>query len=544
MTVTMTGLRRAKNGDWFSRKAIPDDVRDAYQTAYGIRREERFRLSTDKSPGEAKAAFAEWLADIEGRISALRAAVAGKALELSHRQLHDLVGRWYDWFVVQYADDQEPVEAWDFRYERYQDAVEASGGDYPYDDEEQGRSPRHAAKVRAVVLEMSRLQTFLAGEGINLFSDTLDRLVDTLEADLVAAMALLRRRAGGDYRPDTHRERFPQSMPIVPTNVKLAGWNVHEVFEAYVRERQPQPSTITRWRVVFLDLDDFLDGRDISLVTDDDAVSWKDRLVAKGNMGARTINDVWLTSARTVFNWAKRQKKIAANPFDGVKVATGRQTPTKGAFQPEDIKTILTATLQPQGPRVSPHFRAAIRWVPWLCGYTGARVGEITQLRKQDIDQHPDGFWMLHITPDAGTVKGAMPRTVPLHDHLIEQGLIEFVRTMKDGPLFYDPNTKRKTKSDDPLNPTRAPYVLMRQKLGDWVRGLGVTDKSVNPNHAWRHTFKRRAAKAKIEERIRDALCGHTDPKVGRIYEIPDIEELAEAIKAFPRYEIDPPKQP
>ncbi|MET3660698.1 hypothetical protein [Aquamicrobium ahrensii] len=472
MTVTMTGLRRAKNGDWFSRKAIPDDVRDAYQSAYGIRREERFRLSTDKSPGEAKAAFAEWLADIEGRIGALRAAATGRALELSHRQLHDIAGRWYDWFVVQYADDQEPVEAWDFRYERYQDAVEASGGDYPYDDEEQGRSPRHAAKVKAVVLELSRLQTFLAGEGINLSSDTLDRLVDTLESDLVAAMALLRRRAGGDYRPDTHRERFPQSMPIIPANVKLAGWNVQEAFEAYVMERQPQPSTVNRWRVVFVDFNNFLDGRDISLVTDDDAVSWKDRLVAKGNMGARTINEVWLTSARTVFNWAKRQKKIATNPLEGVKVATGRQTPTKGAFQPEDIKTILTATLQPQGPRVSPHFRAAIRWVPWLCGYTGARVGEITQLRKQDIDQHPEGFWTLHITPEAGAVKGAMPRTVPLHDHLIEQGLIEFVRTMKDGPLFYDPSTKRKTKSDDRLNPTRAPYVLIRQKLGDWVRGL------------------------------------------------------------------------
>ncbi|UWL60720.1 tyrosine-type recombinase/integrase [Brucella pseudintermedia] len=544
MTVTMTGLRRAKNGDWFSRKAIPDDVRDAYQTAYGIRREERFRLSTDKSPGEAKAAFAEWLADIEGRISALRAAVAGKALELSHRQLHDLVGRWYDWFVVQYADDQEPVEAWDFRYERYQDAVEAFGGDRPDDDEDWERSPRHAAKVRAVVLELSRLQTFLASEGISLSSDTLDRLVDTLEADLVAAMALLRRRAGGDYRPDTHRERFPQSMPIVPASVKLAGWNVQETFEAYVRERQPQPSTVNRWRVVFLDLNDFLDRRDIALMTEDDAVGWKDKLVAKGDMGARTINEVWLTSARTVFNWAKRQKKIAANPFDGVKVATGRKTPTKGAFKPEDVKTILTATLQPQGTRVSPHFRAAIRWVPWLCGYTGARVGEITQLRKQDIEWHPDGFWALHITPEAGAVKGAMPRTVPLHDHLIEQGFIEFVRKAKDGPLFYDPKAKRKTGSDDAINPTRPPYVLMRQKLADWVRGLGVTDKGVSPLHAWRHTFKRRAAKAKIEERIRDAFCGHTDPKVGRIYEIPDIEELADAIKAFPRYEIDQSNKP
>lgn len=60
-------------------------------------------MSADKPPGEAKAAFAAWLADRESRIGALRAAATGKAPELSHRQLHDLVhdlaGRWYDWFV-------------------------------------------------------------------------------------------------------------------------------------------------------------------------------------------------------------------------------------------------------------------------------------------------------------------------------------------------------------------------------------------------------------------------------------------------------------
>src|SRR5690606_38610931 len=133
----------------------------AYELAYGIRREERFRLSTDRSPGEAKAAFAEWLADIEGRISALRAAANGRALELSHRQLHDLAGRWYDWFVVQYADDQEPVGAWDLRFERYQDAVEAFDVDHPDHDKDRDRTPRHAAKVRAVVLELSHLHSFL-----------------------------------------------------------------------------------------------------------------------------------------------------------------------------------------------------------------------------------------------------------------------------------------------------------------------------------------------------------------------------------------------
>jgi hypothetical protein len=41
--VPMTSLRRAKNGDWYSRKGIPADVRDAYKAAYGRSHEEIFR---------------------------------------------------------------------------------------------------------------------------------------------------------------------------------------------------------------------------------------------------------------------------------------------------------------------------------------------------------------------------------------------------------------------------------------------------------------------------------------------------------------------
>ncbi|QDZ10420.1 hypothetical protein [Devosia ginsengisoli] len=114
-----------------------------------------------------------------------------------------------------------------------------------------------------------------------------------------------------------------------------------------------------------------------------------------------------------------------------MKVAVARSGPTRGKFQEEDAQAILKATTLPLGPRASIHFRLVVRWVPWLCAYTGARSGEITQLRKQDIEQHKDGFWILHITPEAGTVKGSMPRTVVLHDHLIEQGFLDFVRKAK-----------------------------------------------------------------------------------------------------------------
>ena len=67
-------------------------------------------------------------------------------------------------------------------------------------------------------------------------------------------------------------------------------------------------------------------------------------------------------------------------------------------------------------------------------------------------------------------------------------------------------------------------------------------DPEVSPNHSWRHTFKRRAARAGIEPCIRDAMCGHTAKVVGDEYETPDIADPVEAMKKFPRYEIAPTK--
>lgn len=542
MTILMPSLSRDKNGDWFSRKGIPADVRDDYQRTYGLRQEERFRRPSSLSPGEAKAEFAGWLEEIERRINTFRSAKAGQAQSLSPRQIHILVGRWYDWFIAQAEAEGSSVDLWDHRYEEYERAVEAVGGLGRASDgeDDRERSTWHQALVRAKVIEISKLPSFLAAEGVKLDHGSHDRLVDTLERDMVAALAALRRRAGGDYSPDHHRAKFPaeETPQLAPGNVKLAGWTAWEAFEAWVAERKPAPSTVNRWRGVFLNLNVFLNKRDIALVTDEDAVAWKDKLVA-GGAGARTIKEIWIASAKRVFGYATDQKKIKANPFAGLKVAGGKAGLTKGGFSDDAVEAILKATLVPSSLRTAVTFANAKRWVPWLCAYTGSRPGEMTQLRKEDVQRHKDGFWMIQITPDAGTVKGATPRTAVVHDHLIEQGFLNFIETAKPGPLFYEMARKRK-KADEATNPPRPQYVQTRQKLAAWVRNdVGVKDANVSPNHGWRHTFKRRAARAGIEQRIRDAFCGHAPGTVGAIYEVPSVEDLAEAIKRFPRYPID-----
>jgi integrase len=65
---------------------------------------------------------------------------------------------------------------------------------------------------------------------------------------------------------------------------------------------------------------------------------------------------------------------------------------------------------------------------------------------------------------------------------------------------------------------------------------LGITDPEVGPTHGWRHTFKQIAEREGISEKMSDAITGHAAATVGRSYGAPTVEDMAEALKKFPRY--------
>jgi integrase len=155
-------------------------------------------------------------------------------------------------------------------------------------------------------------------------------------------------------------------------------------------------------------------------------------------------------------------------------------------------------------------------------------------LRGRDIEDR-NGLYVMKLTPDAGTVKNGEPRTVPLHAHIIEQGFIEMVRQVGKGALFFNDATPQRA-STDPLKPTRRRADTARERLGAWVRGLGVNDPEISPNHAWRHLFKRIADESGIPEKMNDAITGHKQATVGRKYGPPLVAAMADALKKFPRY--------
>ena len=127
---------------------------------------------------------------------------------------------------------------------------------------------------------------------------------------------------------------------------------------------------------------------------------------------------------------------------------------------------------------------------------------------------------------------------MPLHAHLIDQGFLKFAKANGKGPLFYS-EPKQQAVADDPTNPRKRRSVKAREHLATWVRGLGVTDPTIQPNHAWRHTFKQVGHRAGIAEHVLDAIVGHAPATVGRGYGEPTLADKAAALSKFPRYQIE-----
>jgi integrase len=537
MAFTMPKLKRLKSGAFSARKAIPKDARDEYWALFGGGWEERFYAKAGTPLGEAKRALSDWLAEIERRISVIRDEAAGKGRSLTHREALALAGEWYRWFVELNEDNPGDPEGWEERLDEMQRALleaapdwfrknESLDPDWKWAEDEDVR-----AHMRPLVADKAQTAQFLASRGLVLTAEARNRFLDAVDDEFAATLKIIIRRANRDYTPDTRPERFPKFAPAF--QLSPSGQSCFELFEAWIKAVNPRTSTIDRWRAVFLDLQSHFADRSAGSITQDEARHWKDRLVTK-KRSAKTVSEIWLVAARTVFGWAAKEQLIQVNPLVGIRIRVPKKQRLRDtdAFTPEEARTILKASLAITN--TSRRFAAARRWVPWLCAYTGARAGELTQLRGADVIKR-GGIDALRLTPEAGTIKTGAPRTVPIHEHLIAQGFLDFVKTQGNGPLFYNPESIS-TGSADLTNPRRPRAVKTRERLAAWVRKIGVKDPEVRPNHAWRHTFKQIAERHGISERISDEITGHAPLTVGRGYGRPTLPDMAASLKKFPRY--------
>ena len=525
-------LAPTREGGFVARKVIPFDVRNDYAKLYGQRTEER--LNTGPMPVLlARAKHREWSSEVEARFANIRAEREGAGRTLTPKEARALAGEWYGWFATRMAARNWPAGVWEdyqahMHSELYGPAM--AGGVFagdPLDFWERDTAMRE--RVRPIIADEAKSHQFLAAKGLVLDPASRIMFLDYVTRDFFAAVTLLVRRAQGDHGPDKWAEQFPRFEATADPS--LTPW---ALFERWIAKTKPANSTVNRWRTVFLRLQSDFPNTSAAALLPEQIQDWANGLV-NSDRTAGTVATIWVRAARTVFAWGINEKLISRNPFIGWRIKVPKQISTREtkALTADEANVILTGALAVEVRRKGD---AAKRWCPWLAAYSGARMGELTQLRGVDIVEQ-GGVHAMKISPEAGTTKTGTARMVPLHEHLIEQGFLAFVKANGKGPLFYNEPTQP-AASDDPTNPRKPRFVKARENVAVWVRSLGVNDPELSPNHAWRHTFKAVGFRCGISEKVLDAIVGHAPASVGRGYGEPTLADKAHELRKFPRYRI------
>jgi integrase len=525
----MTSPTRRKGSDnWYYRRTIPADVRASLQKLPKERAPRgwyKTHISISLGTADrtaAKAKCSEVAANVERQLKALREGPK----PLTAKQVSALSGMVYrafaeglennpgltsrQWLAVADANDAA---------QRGQLSLGARLGIFK--DEDERRAADMERRFGAIV------NAKLTHEGLITDEDSRWRVIETVARDLTVGVRKLARNANGDYTPDTYVNRFapPTALHVgVQTGKSLTG--LTDAWHTASLARGIRRRTAKRWKPVVLRFKEWLGHDDLSRITPADVQRWGDERNAGGTQ-PKTINDTYFAALRAVFGWGEKSGWLSTNPAQNARIdGRGKKRTREPWFMDHERAAILNAALAVQGSkRESLKTTAAKRWVPWLCAYSGARVVEMIQLRKEDV-RREQGGWVVRISPDAGETKTNDYRDVPVHDHLIEVGFIEFLRQAKPGHLFCDVG-----KDGSPAGPADGVY----KRIRDMVRGV-VTDKRVQPSHAWRYTFKTHAHDAGLDNLTVDAICGHAARTMGEAYRGITVKKRMEVMAMFPRY--------
>jgi integrase len=540
-------MKRSGSRNRYYVKRIPSDVRrkvtgvtlaipvgDATQALTISPRTQAIRVSlrTDE-PSEVKARQAGVDAYLENVWRAYR---RDEPVALTHRQATAMAGEFYRGWAggegreTTVAMEHVPGVGW----QRVQ-------GDH-LEPEEWEAVLESFGKAQADPLKLEKplgavVDRQLLTKGIQRVTpETRDVILNAFGQAAKDAFESRKRNAEGDYSPDPKAGRFPewtapQSAAKASPKVSLKG-----LVQLWWQEAQAtgrKPSTYESYSRTITAFADFLEHDDASRITKSDVAAFKDYRLASTNprSGRRiapwTVKATDLAALKSVFGWAVTNGKLPSNPADGVTIKLGKRRTVRRGFKDAEALAILTAARKLKRGGERPETFAAKQWVPWLLAYTGARVGEMAQLRNEDVTQE-GRHWVIDILPEAGTIKTDEARRVVVHPHLIEMGFVKFGKAAPAGYLFIRP-----AKDGDVLGPLQG----VKNRLAEFARSL-VSDKTVDPNHGWRHRFKSVCRAVGIDPEVRDYLQGHAPRTEGERYGEMPLRAQAKAIAKLPRYRV------
>lgn len=246
-------------------------------------------------------------------------------------------------------------------------------------------------------------------------------------------------------------------------------------------------------------------------------------------ISSKTARDRF-TWVKTLLGYAHRELElIPKQPWQGMEIQVSK-TQARRPWEDSELQQLFSQPLFTTYdiPPEKKSGRDAAYWVPLIALYSGARIGELAQLRTEDIATE-GGTPLLRITNsgDGQRVKtDSSNRSIPIHSELVRLGLLEYVQAIKDaGHDRLWPQLKADADR---------PGLIISNWFGQYRRSIGLTEKYPD-FHSFRHLVRTRMSRAKIPDKVQDTITGHeTQGSIGtKVYQSISLEDRIEAVEAL-----------
>lgn len=461
------------------------------------------KLSLETSDATAaKRRFGEAYAALGQAWEAMRSTPAA----LTHKQMLALAGEIRGAFVSSFDDEPGTVRMWAHVLMNNQRATV-------------GRSnPLKISTPETIALDMERrfgsfVDIKLAQKGLSISPGQRPVLLQYLAQALDDAAVVNMAKADGDYSNSGATAKYPDFVPTgissqvttKPKQQTASALTFTSVIDEEVRRRSAgkdavpmRDATVNKFRSAADGFRIFRGSDDATMVTAREADDWKQSMLREGKLSNNSIKQR-LQNLRTVLQWARQHSLgelyATGNPLDIVK-APAFQTVASDArtYTMDEAATVLLAARQQAEPE--------LRWLPWMCAYTGARINELAQLTPRDFFTVGDDWFFRLTTAGGKTLKTkASERVVPIHPALVQEGLIAYIGTFP------------------PEGEKRLFHVWSTQAVQRWVREkVGLTRKELAPSHGWRHLFEDLCMNGGVTDAARSYITGRATGKSSEGY--------------------------
>lgn len=200
-----------------------------------------------------------------------------------------------------------------------------------------------------------------------------------------------------------------------------------------------------------------------------------------------------------VFKLALNNEYIQTSPVRELGMKFGEDDVTYALLTDEEIQRLQKKAEEDPKVKNQPWRK----WVLLLAAFTGARRGELVNLTTEDLklDKGTGRYFITIIDKGEGTAKSKNAiRRVPVHNDLIEAGLIEYIESLPDGRLFSGLKPSQVT----------AWFTALKDKVG-----VPDTDESGLRKvlHSYRHSVITKMAMAQVTDRLMQPVVGHATKK-------------------------------